>query len=57
MFDQYVMDVSDFTFVKKLSRGAFATVYLARRKDTGQHCAIKVIVLWQCDISWVEELG
>ena len=57
MFDQYVMDVADFTFVKKLSRGAFATVYLARRKDTGQHCAIKVIVLWQCDTSWVEEHG
>lgn len=44
MFDQYVMDVADFTFVKKLCRGAFATVYLAKRKDSGQHCAIKVIV-------------
>jgi serine/threonine protein kinase len=50
MFDQYVMDVADFTFVKKLSRGAFATVYLAKRKDTGQHCAIKVALL-RCDAS------
>ena len=42
MFDQYIMDVSDFTFVRRLSAGAFAKVFLARRKDTGQYCAIKV---------------
>lgn len=42
MFDQYIMDVSDFTFVRRLSTGAFAKVFLARRKDTGQYCAIKV---------------
>lgn len=42
MFDQYVMGVSDFTFLKKLNTGAYATVFLARRKDTGQYCAIKV---------------
>jgi serine/threonine protein kinase len=57
MFDQYVMDVADFTFVKKLSRGAFATVYLAKRKDTGQHCAIKVIVLLHFDSSLNEKHG
>lgn len=46
MFDQYIMDVSDFTFVRRLSAGAFAKVFLARRKDTGQYCAIKVETLW-----------
>lgn len=45
MFDQYIMDVSDFTFVRRLSAGAFAKVFLARRKDTGQYCAIKVKTL------------
>jgi hypothetical protein len=47
MFDQYIMDVSDFTFVRRLSAGAFAKVFLARRKDTGQYCAIKVETLWK----------
>ena len=42
MFNQYVMGVTDFTFVRKLSKGAYGTVFLAKRKDTGKYCAIKV---------------
>jgi hypothetical protein len=42
-FNQYIMDVNHFTFLRQLSKGAFSTVYLAKRKDNGKHCAIKMM--------------
>jgi serine/threonine protein kinase len=35
--------ISEFEFLKKISRGAFATVFLARKKSTGDIFAIKAI--------------
>lgn len=35
--------ISDFEFIKRISKGAFASVYLARKKVTGDLYAIKVI--------------
>lgn len=35
--------ISDFDFIKRISKGAFASVYLARKKITGDIYAIKVI--------------
>jgi serine/threonine protein kinase len=34
--------ISEFEFIKKISRGAFATVFLGRKKSTGDIYAIKV---------------
>ena len=37
------VQISDFDFVKRISRGAYAKVFLARKKRTGDIFAIKVI--------------
>lgn len=37
------VQISDFDFIKRISKGAFASVYLARKKITGDLYAIKVI--------------
>mmetsp|Transcript_8380 Transcript_8380/g.8343 ORF Transcript_8380/g.8343 Transcript_8380/m.8343 type:complete len:942 (-) Transcript_8380:171-2996(-) len=42
-FNRYIMDVNHFTFLKQCSIGAFSSVYLAKRKDSGKHCAIKMM--------------
>mmetsp|Transcript_8381 Transcript_8381/g.8345 ORF Transcript_8381/g.8345 Transcript_8381/m.8345 type:complete len:927 (-) Transcript_8381:171-2951(-) len=42
-FNQYIMDINHFTYSRQLSKGAFSTVYLAKRKDNGKYCAIKMM--------------
>jgi tRNA A-37 threonylcarbamoyl transferase component Bud32 len=42
-FNQYIMDINHFTYSRQLSKGAFSTVYLAKRKDNGKYSAIKMM--------------
>mmetsp|Transcript_7349 Transcript_7349/g.10923 ORF Transcript_7349/g.10923 Transcript_7349/m.10923 type:complete len:700 (+) Transcript_7349:124-2223(+) len=42
-FYKHFLGLNDFEVGKILSSGAFSTVYLSRRKDTGEICATKVM--------------
>ena len=42
-YRQYLIGIQDFTLIRKLGKGAFASVYLARITDTSKLYAIKVI--------------
>lgn len=44
------LSVNDFIFEKQLSNGAYGRVFLARKKTTGEHFAIKVIPRGKVDM-------
>lgn len=51
---RFRLTLTDFNFVRAIGQGSFATVYLAKRKQNGQLCCIKVlhaqymVVQFQC---------
>ncbi|CAN9278543.1 unnamed protein product [Alternaria alternata] len=40
---QYLRPIKDFEIIKPISKGAFGSVYLAKKKSTGEYYAIKVL--------------
>lgn len=43
LYKKYLVGIQDFKVLRKLGKGAFASVYLARVADTKQLCAMKVL--------------